>query len=431
MAGKEKSGSPGDVLRALGPGKFATIAKRLPNGGSLQARKLADATQFYWRYSHDGKTHREPVGLYDPSAPPRQLGPTSKGFSVAAAVEACRGLAATHKARATTGGLREAKAEALKAFAERKLAEDARRVSNLEALLQTYVSHLAAQGRQSAREVQNLTRLNVVSRWPKIAAKPAAEVTPDEILDMLRALMEAGKGRSANKLRTYLRAAYQCAIDVRTTAAIPVAFKPFQVTINPVAQTKRSAQFDKADKRPLSLTQLQSYWRLIKDLPRLQGAALRLHLLSGGQRIEQLVRLRWSEVRQDSFTIFDAKGRPGSGARAHVLPITPELAKAFSGLERVGDFAISASRGVKPISSTTLAGWARKAAGQEVQGFQLKRVRSGVETALAAQGISREIRGHLQSHGLTGVQAKHYDAHDYLPQKTDALNLLARLLANK
>jgi hypothetical protein len=37
----------------------------------------------------------------------------------------------------------------------------------------------------------------------------------------------------------------------------------------------------------------------------------------------------------------------------------------------------------------------------------------------------------LQSHGLTGVQARHYDAHDYMPEKRAALELLVALLDRK
>ena len=51
-------------------------------------------------------------------------------------------------------------------------------------------------------------------------------------------------------------------------------------------------------------------------------------------------------------------------------------------------------------------------------------MRSGVETLLAARGVGQEIRGRLQSHGVSGVQAKHYNAHDYLPEKLAALKLL-------
>jgi hypothetical protein len=58
-------------------------------------------------------------------------------------------------------------------------------------------------------------------------------------------------------------------------------------------------------------------------------------------------------------------------------------------------------------------------------------VRSGVETALASAKVSREVRGHLQSHGITGVQAKHYDAYDYLDEKRQALDTLSRMLDNQ
>jgi hypothetical protein len=62
-------------------------------------------------------------------------------------------------------------------------------------------------------------------------------------------------------------------------------------------------------------------------------------------------------------------------------------------------------------------------------GQRIQRVRSGVETLLAAHGISRKVRGHLQSHGIGGVQARHYDGHDYMREKHDALTLLMRHLA--
>ena len=51
-----------------------------------------------------------------------------------------------------------------------------------------------------------------------------------------------------------------------------------------------------------------------------------------------------------------------------------------------------------------------------------------METALASVKVSKEIRGHLQSHGLTGVQAKHYDGHDYEDEKREALQILFKML---
>ena len=133
-------------------------------------------------------------------------------------------------------------------------------------------------------------------------------------------------------------------------------------------------------------------------------------------------------MRADSITIYDTKGRPGRGARTHTVPIVKGALRDMQSFERVGEHVFSTTKGVKPISGTTLSGWASQVVGDAIDGFQLKRVRSGVETLLAANRISREIRGHVQSHGLTGIQSRHYDGHDYMPEKREALDVLAREL---
>ncbi len=61
--------------------------------------------------------------------------------------------------------------------------------------------------------------------------------------------------------------------------------------------------------------------------------------------------------------------------------------------------------------------------------FQLRDVRRSCETRLAALGVSRDLRAQLQSHGLGGVQAKHYDRHDYMTEKAAALNAWVKYLA--
>ncbi|MBK7061539.1 MAG: hypothetical protein IPH51_13885 [Rubrivivax sp.] len=59
--------------------------EQLPHGGSLQARMLStQAVQLYWRYSLDGRTFREPIGVHDPSRR-RRMEPTPRRFSTAAA----------------------------------------------------------------------------------------------------------------------------------------------------------------------------------------------------------------------------------------------------------------------------------------------------------------------------------------------------------
>jgi len=77
-----------------------------------------------------------------------------------------------------------------------------------------------------------------------------------------------------------------------------------------------------------------------------------------------------------------------------------------------------------------LSAWAVQAS-TDIPEFQAKRIRSGVETLLASVGVSTEIRGRLQSHGIAGVQARHYDGHDYMAEKRKALETLHKLINQK
>jgi hypothetical protein len=60
--------------------------------------------------------------------------------------------------------------------------------------------------------------------------------------------------------------------------------------------------------------------------------------------------------------------------------------------------------------------------------FQARDIRRTCETALASLKVSKDIRGQIQSHGLGGVQTKHYDMHSYMDEKRNALLKLAKHL---
>jgi hypothetical protein len=195
-----------------------------------------------------------------------------------------------------------------------------------------------------------------------------------------------------------------------------------------VALTKRDRQFDSADKRPLTTAELRVYWRLIEKLPGLRGRCLRLLLLTGGQCIEPLVRLRWADVRADPITIYDTRRRRGQCARTHTVPIVMGAARDLQSFERVGDHFLSTIKGFKSISGSTLPAEQPRSSAMQSTAFSASGVRSGVETLLTANRMSGEIRGHVQSHGLTAIQARHSDGHDQLMEKHLALNALAREL---
>ncbi|MCV2354626.1 integrase [Paucibacter sp. B2R-40] len=435
--------TPGEAIADLKKGQFTTLAKVIPSG-ALQARKLSTgAVKLYWRYTFNGESDRVEIGLYDGNISPKMLKPKDGRWNIAAAMTEASRLALAHdggKEQGGHAGLVKAKAEAeAKALADDAAAKaqaqaeiDRRSKYTLAELLKAYWLNLEALGRTSHRQARTTLTKHVINAWPEIAALPASEVASEQVADMLRRLFEHGKGRTANITRAYLGAAYETARQAKSDPLIPVAFKGFEVKHNPAAETKANTDANKADKNPLSGDEMRVYWNCIKDMGGIKGAALKLHLLTGGQRIEQLVRLKTADIAADTITIFDGKGRPGRPARRHTLPLTAQAAEAIKLLDLSGEYAITTEVGDKigktHLANTTLSAWAAEAVGDKITGFQAKRIRSGVETILASVKISKDTRGRLQSHGVSGVQDRHYDGYDYLPELRTALEALDREL---
>lgn len=439
----------GQIINELVDGKFAKLAKIAPSG-SLEARKLIAGTLLYWRVTTGGKTERVQIGFYDSIAAPRSLKPTTKGYSIQAAIRKAEEFAQAHRANIANGGHRglvEAAAEKVRHEAKAK-AEEIRKteVARLEAskftlknLLSDYCNHLEALNRMSYRDARSIFKIHITEAFPQIASLPANQVTGEQVADMMRRVLELQKGRTANKLRSYVRAAYQVAIGARSKASIPVHFKSYRVISNPGADTVPDEAQNKPDKNPLNITEIRSYWQIIKDMDDFKGAVLRFHLLTGGQRIEQLVNLKTCDIKGNTITLYDSKGRPGKAPRPHTVPLISLAVEALKKCNPRGTYALSISikstqqnddtttENEKHLSAITLSNWAVNAA-KNIPGFATKRIRSGIETVLAGARISTEIRGRLQSHGITGVQARHYDGYDYIEEKRQALETLFKLL---
>ena len=419
--------TPGQFINEMPVGIFATLTKIKPTG-ALQVRKqAAGAAVFYWRYSMGSASERVKIGVYDPAAAPKSMTPTERGYSYAAAVRAAEALAIEHHEHKQDGGRPALVAAKKKEHAKLEAAKTEAEHFTLKSLLIDYANHLEALGRVAHKDVRSICKVHIFEPWPEVAALPANQVNGEQIADMMRRALELGKGRTANKLRSYVRAAYQMARASRSKASIPVRFKAYKVTANPAADTEPDESANKADKRPLTTAELKLYWRAIKAAPGFRGAVLRLHLLTGGQRIQQLVMLRTDNVTGNVITLYDGKGRPGKPARPHTVPLIPQAAAAMLECKPQGVYAISTDKGETHLAATTLSAWATEAA-HALPEFQAKRIRSGVETILASARISSEIRGRLQSHGIAGVQARHYDGHDYMEEKRQALETLFQLL---
>lgn len=313
--------------------------------------------------------------------------------------------------------------------AAKKEAEDRQRFT-LRALCEEYAKHLEERGKvKSARAAKSAFSCHLFKPHPDLAATPANEVTCLQITEIVRKVGEKGKERTANVLRSYLSAAFNAAKRAPRDPKSPSALLPFQVEGNPAEMVEPYSK--KVGHRHLSTDELKVYLAAMGG--DVTDQALKLALFSGGQRMAQLLRAKVTDydIEAKILRLFDSKGARRE-PRVHLLPLGPVAAGIVANLvkqaeERESPFLLSSRRGTVHESTP---GKRVKEISEAMGGqpFDLRDVRRTAETMLAGLGISRDIRAQLLSHGISGVQAAHYDRHSYLEEKRAALRKWERHL---
>jgi hypothetical protein len=421
-------------LAGLQPGEWASDPGAR-GAGRLQARKQANGITFYYRYSApDGSRIRVPLGTFSADG--------KDGLSLAEARAAAGKLSRRYQAgdKDLRGAIEDDDRERVRAEeAQRRAqaAEEARKSGTFGTLLSLYVDGLEAAGKVSADEVRGSFRRHVEERHPRLWKKPALDITPEDGVDILHSLVKAGTPRQADKVRAAMRAAFSVAVRSHTNASASPDLRALAIRSNPFAELAPVGGPMQTRDRALSVAELRAYWLRINQLPEPDGAALRFHLLTGAQRVEQLARATVSDWDRDSniLTLLDGKGRRKQ-PRRHPVPLLPDAVTAIEVMReaRLGGFVFTLTGGLTACPYHAAALRVRDVAAAMLESeeadapFTIGDLRRTVETRLAALGVSMEIRARLQSHGLGGIQARHYDRHDYMGEVRGALEQLHELV---
>lgn len=422
------------AAKAKATGKDEWLTDPAPRGaGRLGVRcRPSGARAVVYRYTKaDGTRDALVLGSYDPTG--------VRGLDLTEARGKAGELQRLHKSGITD--LREHfaaldQADKARTEAERTAVEAAKLQAergSLQALLDAYCKTL--QGRQSHRDAEGLFRLHVTAAFPTLAQAQAAMIKAEQFRDVLARLIEADKGRTAAKLRAYLRAAFSVAMRAGLDPTVPAAFAAFGIEVNQLERLPSLSQFSKALDRALTLPELRAFWKRLQALP--VGAArdaVVACVLLGGQRPRQLLRVASADVDEHggTITLHDIKGRNrAANPRRHVLPIVAELAPVIArrrSLCLTPDAPLFSATGTVQLRDETASELvndlcaAMAAVGELERGpFQLRDLRRTAETHMAAMGITSDVRAQLQSHGLGGIQQRHYDRHDYMAEKRAAL----------
>jgi len=316
--------------------------------------------------------------------------------------------------------------------ARRQRADEAASLEPLRTLLDQYAATLTNAG--TAADARQSFAKNVPTR---LSSKPARDVTTADVEGILSKVRERGALAVERNLFRFLHAAFEFGTGNQDRK------RRFRIAGNPVTEAERPEGSAPAGDRELSAAEIRELWRRLDSagMSLEMATVLRLQVLTG-QRVQEILNARWSEIDFERRILDIPAERLKTGEkthRGHVVPL-PEMALGLlAALPRVGPCVFpkrgdpdspmpfrSLSQATDRLTSDPATPLAR---------FTPRDLRRTVKTRLSEIGVLKEIRDRVQNHALHDVASKHYDRYDFLPDKRAALEgwqwEVRRILADK
>ena len=419
------------------------------DGALLFEKRVSGTVEAYYRYKHQGKEAKIKIG-------PCQTTRDGNGYTLAQCRDKAQELAIL---RRECGGdikghliAQEQEKQQREAERQQRLAAEAAKGSFTD-LINSYLSEQERLGKETANQSRQGLARNVTKAYPAIAAKKARDVTPDDIVTILANIHNRGAAAESVRVRSILHAVFSFGLkgDYDPTR---VGEKRFYIQHNPVSATKKNTHANKVCDRVLNHSEIKLLWERIGETHRvgfILGRFIRFMLATGGQRPLQLLRARWEDFdfKRHCVTLTDRKGR--GAVKTHVVPLTK---RALSIIEEVREFTENypwpfctgvASRKAEtrgelvPIDINSLKNAfirynkqlteeAKESGTDTPESFTARDIRRTVKNLMIDAEINREQRNLLQSHAQTGVDVKHYDRHEHLPEKRESIRKYDALL---
>ena len=294
-----------------------------------------------------------------------------------------------------------------------KMAGDTR-AATIADLFEAYVASLRAASKVSWRDIEkNLEHVaKAIGR-----SRPARDVTPEEVLAVLRPIYQRGKRSMADHVRSHIRSAYSWGLksehDYRTTAP-----RRFNLVGNPAGGIPTEPKV--VGTRWLSEEDFIRLYRWLEcpDTPIHPPYARAVQVLMlTGQRVEEIARLHVDQWDAKERIIDWSKTKNG---KPHTIPVPKLAAELIESItpNEYGWFFPSARDPSRPVSRGTLYAFMWRQRDRGVIPFVTNRdLRRTWKTLAGKAGVSKEIRDRLQNHALQDVSSKSYDRWNYMPEK--------------
>jgi len=288
--------------------------------GSLRVYFMpSGAIRLYYGYKDGlGKQDDFPIGIFADSRNQVEQGVT---FTLAMARQ--RALELSNKQlEAVRSGMRSFRE--LPDMLTPKVKKEAQDIS-LKALLELYAVLKEEEGRiEYAKAIRAAFRLYLFNK--PIAKTDAARIKTSELASIFRVIIESGKRRTYQKLRSYLLAAYNLAIDADDDEMCDSRLVPFGVTSIPIAKTRKTGALVVGRRtRYLNEHELRIVWGELLSLRNPVSRFLQIKLLTG-QRTIQLLRVKRDDINFENKTmmLYDPKGRRQE-PRRHVVALNDDV----------------------------------------------------------------------------------------------------------
>lgn len=247
--------------------------------------------------------------------------------------------------------------------------------------------------------------------------RPAREIEPDEIVEVIRPIYERGKKAMADHVRSYVHAAYSWGLksehDYRSASQ-----RRFRLVYNPAAGIPTEPK--KVGTRWLDEDEFVRlyHWLECPDAPvhPPYTRAVRILMLTG-QRVEEIARLHIDNWDAEEKIIDWSKTKNGA---PHAIPVPPTAAELIESIKpnEYGWFFPSATDPKRPVSHGTLYSFMWRQRDRGVIPVVTNRdLRRTWKTLAGQAGVPKEIRDRIQNHALQDVSSKSYDRWNYMREK--------------
>jgi integrase len=239
-------------------------------------------------------------------------------------------------------------------------------------------------------------RRDVLPVWGN---RPIRTISKRDVHELLDGIVDRGAPGMARSVHAYLRSLFKWAVGREILSVDPTAGVE-----KPAAAGKRS--------RALSDNELCAVWKAAGADP--YGDIVRLLILTGARR-EEITRLRWSEIVDDTISLPADRCKTGA---PRLIPLSPQAMALLAGVKPNGPFVFGAPKAWHRAKARI------DAATRLNEPWVIHDLRRSVATGLQRLGVGLQVVEAVLGHagtraGIVGI----YQVHDFLDEKKAALGL--------